>query len=72
MKFDIWVIDMVKYIIRLSSNVLRKMVQLIRVNPCSSVADNSSFFDLSSDLAGSVDGPSDLSTNKDHYNGYGI
>ena len=30
-----------------------------------------SFFDLSSDLTGSVDGPPDLSTNKDRFNGYG-
>ena len=30
-----------------------------------------SFLDLSNDLAGSVDGPSDLSANKDHFNGYG-
>ncbi len=30
-----------------------------------------SFLDLSKDLAGSVAGPSDLSTNKSHLDGYG-
>ena len=30
-----------------------------------------SFLDLSRDLAGSIEGPSDLSTNKAHYEGYG-
>lgn len=29
------------------------------------------FFNLASDLAGSVDGPPDLSTNKEHLSGYG-
>ncbi len=30
-----------------------------------------SFWDLSKDLAGSVEGPPDLSTNMDHLDGYG-
>ncbi len=30
-----------------------------------------SFLDLSRDLAGSIEGAPDLSTNKDHFNGYG-
>lgn len=30
-----------------------------------------SFLDLSRDLAGIIEGPSDLSTNKAHYEGYG-
>ena len=29
------------------------------------------FLSLASDLAGSADGPADLSTNKDHFSGYG-
>jgi hypothetical protein len=29
------------------------------------------FFNLASDLAGSADGPSDLSINKEHLSGYG-
>lgn len=29
------------------------------------------FYDLAKDLCGSVDGPSDLSTNKEYFSGYG-
>ena len=29
------------------------------------------FYDLAKDLAGSVKGPSDLATNKEHFSGYG-
>ena len=32
---------------------------------------SSSFLELSRDLTGSIDGPSDLSTNKTHFKGYG-
>ncbi len=33
--------------------------------------DQGTFYDLAKDLAGSVKGPSDLSTNKEHLSGYG-
>jgi len=33
--------------------------------------DSISFLDLSRDIAGSIDGPPDLSTNKAHLEGYG-
>ena len=46
-------------------NALKEYFSHIEVNTAGS------FLDLSNGLAGSVDGPSDLSTNKDHYNGYG-
>jgi hypothetical protein len=35
------------------------------------VKKKGSFFDLSSDLAGTVDGPDDLSTNKTYLDGFG-
>ena len=35
------------------------------------VSISGSFLDLSSDLAGSIEGPSDLSKNKAHLEGYG-
>ncbi|MFQ5582921.1 MAG: CopG family transcriptional regulator [Calditrichia bacterium] len=34
-------------------------------------SNSGSFLDLSKDLAGSVEGPADLSTNKTHMEGYG-
>lgn len=33
--------------------------------------DSGSFFDLAQDLAGSIEGPSDLSTNEAHFKEYG-
>ena len=35
------------------------------------VSDSGSFLDLARDLAGSIEGPSDLSTNKTHFERYG-
>ena len=35
------------------------------------VSRSGSFFELAQDLAGSINGPSDLSTNKDRFEGYG-
>jgi len=35
------------------------------------VSHPGSFLDLAQDLAGSIEGPSDLSTNKDYLEGYG-
>jgi predicted transcriptional regulator len=35
------------------------------------VSNSGSFLDLAKDLAGSIEGPSDLSTNSAHFEGYG-
>ena len=51
-----------------SETVRNALTEYFSHNEVTSVG---SFLDLSRDLAGSVDGSSDLSTNKDHFYGYG-